>query len=270
MPSLPTWQAPYGPLELKKREVHLWRADLDRNMNAVSALTQTLGPEELAKAGQFRFELDRNRYIIAHGALRNILARYRKTMPGEPVFRYGPAGKPELASGAVRFNMSHADDLFLCAISLARAVGIDVERVRPGVDQVVAGWLSSPRARCFLEALPQPARRRAFFQSWTRLEAYGKARGEGPILDPETFEDCLDLRSPILLPPPGHVGRGERWWLHEFTPRKGHVATLAVKSPKPRLRYCEWHADDLDSAIQFDPGQSRPGSGLRSRTTSTL
>ncbi len=228
MPSLPTWQAPYGPLELKKREVHLWRADLDRNMNAVSALTQTLGPEELAKAGQFRFELDRNRYIIAHGALRNILARYRKTMPGEPVFRYGPAGKPELASGAVRFNMSHADDLFLCAISLARAVG------------------------------------------WTRLEAYGKARGEGPILDPETFEDCLDLRSPILLPPPGHVGRGERWWLHEFTPRKGHVATLAVKSPKPRLRYCEWHADDLDSAIQFDPGQSRPGSGLQRRTTSTL
>ncbi len=166
--------------------------------------------------------------------------------------------------------MSHADDLFLCAISLARAVGIDVERVRPGVDQVVAGWLSSPRARCFLEALPQPARRRAFFQSWTRLEAYGKARGEGPILDPETFEDCLDLRSPILLPPPGHVGRGERWWLHEFTPRKGHVATLAVKSPKPRLRYCEWHADDLDSAIQFDPGQSRPGSGLQRRTTSTL
>src|SRR5438445_1481588 len=229
MPSLRTRQAPYGPLELKKREVHLWRADLDRNTNAVPALTQTLGPEELAKAGQFRFERDRNRYIITHGALRNILARYLKTTPREPVFRYGPAGKPELTSGTVRFNMSHSDDLFVCVISLAGDVGLDVERVRPGVDQVVAGWLSSPKSQC-LKALPQPARRRAFFQGWTRLEAYAKARGEGLILNQETFAACLHLRRPIHPSPRGHDGRDERWWLHEFTPRKGYVATLAAQS----------------------------------------
>jgi 4'-phosphopantetheinyl transferase len=237
MSSLPTWNARSGPLGLRKREIHLWRADLDRSIKAVPALKQTLGPEELAKAGQFRLELDRKRYIIAHGAFRNILARYLKTTPREPVFRYGPAGKPELASGVVSFNMSHADDLFLCAISLAPDVGVDVERVRPGVDQAVAGWLSSPRAQCFLEALPQPARRRAFFHGWTRLEAYIKARGEGPIWNQETFEACLDLRGPVLPSPRGHDGPHERWWFHEFTPRKGYVATLAAPIPKPKLTY---------------------------------
>src|SRR6266571_3585796 len=268
MPSLLSSNALSGPLELRKWEIHVWQADLDRNTNAVPALKKTLGPEELAKAGRFRVERDRKRYIIAHGALRNILARYLKTTPRESVFRYGPAGKPELASGAVRFSMSHADDLFLCAISLARDVGLDVERVRPGVDQVVAGWLSSPRARRCLEALPQPARRRAFFQGWTRLEAYVKARGEGPILNQETFEACLDLRGPVLPSPRGHDGPHERWWFHEFTPRKGYVAALAAQSPKPRLRFWHWQPDDLENAIQFAPSQDQPGSRFRVRTTS--
>src|SRR5439155_7543018 len=84
---------------------------------------------------------------------------------------------------------------------------------------------------------------------------------------------CLDLRSPVLPSPRGHDGQHERWWLHEFTPRKGYVATLAAPIPKPRLRYWEWQADDLDNAIQFAPSQDQQdqsGSGPQRPTTSTL
>lgn len=259
-----TWNVPHGPLELNNGEIHLWRADLDCSMNALPALEQTLAPEEFAKAGQFRLELDRNRYILAHGALRTILARYLKTTPGEPVFRYGPQGKPELASGAVRFNTSHSHDLVLWTISRARDVGVDVERVRRGVDEDVAGWLFSLRALRFLEALPQPARRRAFFQGWTRMEAYSKARGEGLKLSSETFEVFLDLSNPVLLRTLGDVGQKWRWWLHDFSPRRGYVAALAARGGKCRLRYWKWQAHDIGNSRQFDPSQVQPGSGFGS------
>ena len=270
MPTLPSWNAHHGPLELRQEEIHLWQADLHGNMAALPALAATLAPDELARAWQLRLERDRTAYILAHGMLRTILARYQGSTPGKLVFRHGPAGKPELTSRAVRFNMSHADDLVLCAVSLLRDVGVDVERVRPEVDQVVGRRLASPRARRLLQTLPQPARRRAFFQTWTRMEAYAKARGHGPTLDEATFERFLDLRNPVLSPPPGDGGQQERWWIHDFSPREGYVAALAMQGGEPRLRFWEWKAHYLDSAIQFDPSLDRLGSGLQVPKAVTL
>src|SRR5688500_10442148 len=116
----PLWSVPHDPPELKSGEIHLWRAELNQEpMKALPSLAQTLSADELARAGRFHLERDRNRYVLARGALRSILARYLKTTPGEPVFRYGSSGKPELANGVVRFNLSHADDVVLYAISRA-------------------------------------------------------------------------------------------------------------------------------------------------------
>lgn len=238
-----TWNSPHGPLELKSGEIHLWQADLDRNMNALQALEQTLAPEEIAKAGQFRLEVDRNRYIVAHGVLRTILARYLDTMPGEPVFRYGPQGKPELATGQVRFNMSHSHDLVLCAVSHTCHVGVDIERVRPGVDEDVARCLSPVAAR-FLEGLPRSARRRAFYQSWTRMEAYAKGCGEGLKSDLENFDGFLNLSNPVLLPMRESAGGACRWWFHDFRPRRGYVGALAAGRGKCRFKYWKWQAHE--------------------------
>lgn len=237
------WNAPHDALELKSGEIHLWLAHLDRNLNALPALKQTLGPEELAKAGHFRSELDRNRYIFAHGALRTILARYLKTRPGEPVFRYGLQGKPELTSGGVRFNMSHSHNLVLYAISRAPDVGVDVERMRAGIEEDVVRSFSLKALR-ILEALPQRARRRAFFQGWTRMEAYSKARGEGLTLGLESFEVFLDQSNPVLLPALGDAGQEWPWWLHDLSPRRGYVAAVAVRG-KCRLTCWKWPAHEI-------------------------
>jgi 4'-phosphopantetheinyl transferase len=205
----------------------LWRAELDlEGMKALPALEQSLSADELEKARWFRSERDRNRYVLAHGALRSILARYLKTTPGEPVFRYGPKGKPELANGVVRFNMSHSHDLVVYAISCAGHVGVDVERVRPGVEKDLAACLPST-ARRGLEAFPPAARRRAFFREWTRMEAYSKARGEGLESGLETFD--LFLRE-----------RPRHWCLHDFSPRRGYVGALATRRGKWSLRYWKW------------------------------
>ena len=238
------WIGPHGPLELKNDEIHLWRADLDPyDMSALPAFTQTLAPEERKKAGALRSVLDRNRYILARAALRNILARYLQTTPDELVFRYGPRGKPELAGGAVRFSVSHSHRFSVYAISRASDVGVDVERVRPGIEEDVAGSFFSIRALRYLKALPQPARGRAFFQGWVRMEACSKACGEGLTSSLETLDLFLAPRAPLLLSTPDNAEESSAWWLQDFFPRRGYVAALAARGWKRKLKYWTWQAD---------------------------
>src|SRR5258706_4720129 len=176
------WIAPPSYLELKHGEIHLWRGDLDREMHSYPVLEQTLAPEERKKAHGFRTELERYRYIVARGILRTILAWYLKTTPGSLVFSYGLQGKPELAGGGLSFNVSHSQGLALLAFTRARDLGVDVERVRPGIEEELATSFLPPQAIRLLEALPKFARQRAFLRGWTRMEAYSKARGVGLTL----------------------------------------------------------------------------------------
>jgi 4'-phosphopantetheinyl transferase len=248
--SMCTWNTPGGALELESGEIHLWQADLASNTKALPVLEQTLAADELAKAGQFRLEADRRRYVFAHGALRTILARYLNTTPGALAFRYGSLGKPKLAKGTVRFTMSHSHNLVVCAISRARHVGVDVERVRRDVGTDVARCFC-PGAFRLLERLSLRARHRAFFQGWTRLEAWSKARGEGLSLGLETFEDFLCLSDRVLLPAVGDAARKWRWRFHDFSPRRGYMAALAARRANFTLKYWTWQAQDMNTIGRF-------------------
>jgi len=118
-------------------------------------------------------------------------------------FTYGPHGKPAVASGP-RFNLSHSDGQALFALSHAREVGIDIERVWDdlAVLSLAARWLPPP-ASAALSALPPAARPAAFCRAWVRHEASLKARGLGlaasglPEADPARWT-LLDLE----VPPP--------------------------------------------------------------------
>lgn len=259
--SIYTWDAVPGSLRLRTGEIHLWRVDLDRHLSALPVLKDTLAPEEIARASQFRLGLDRDRYIVAHGALRTILARYLQSAPRDLLFQHSPQGKPELASRALHFNLSGSHDLALCAISRGQ-VGVDVERVRPGVEEDVCRWLS-PTARGLLEALPGPVRRRAFFRAWTRMEAYSKARGEGLPLALETFDLFLDLSNPVPLRTPRAPGEEWQWRYHEFSPRTGYWAAVAARGGRCRVEYWKWQAREIGNLKHVDANQAQAKSGFR-------
>jgi 4'-phosphopantetheinyl transferase len=247
---------------LKDGEIHLWQADLDRHAHALQAFEHTLEPEELANAARFRVALDRSRYIIAHGVLRAILARYLETTPGEPVFRYGPQGKPELTTGQIRFNMSHSHDLVLCALSRTCPVGVDVERIRPGVADDVARCFA-PGTAPLLERLPQSTRRRAFYQSWTRMEAYAKGCGEGLKSNLENLDGFIDLSHPVLFPTLEGAGQTGHWWFHDFRPREGYVGAVAARRAMCSTKYWKWQAHEGEIWRRSDASQVPPGSGVQ-------
>lgn len=234
------------PLRMKNGEIHVWQADADQ-VTAHRELMQTLGREELVMAERFRTGRDRNRYIAAHGILRAILAGYVEAAPAEIVFQYGPKGKPAIAEGGLRFNMAHADGLILCAVSRTCDIGVDVERMRAGADEEVVRSFSLEAARA-LERLPPPARRLAFYKSWTRMEAYAKASGEGLTSGLEDFVSFLQLHDSVLLPHGGKQSR--RWWFHDLCPRSGYAAALAA----PQQLQVEM--------LELQPGEHEAPSGL--------
>src|SRR5919198_1549029 len=131
------WDLPPATLTLGLDEVHVWRAALDQMASYVRSLWQTLAMDERARAEHFRFQRDREHFIVARGLLRAILSRYLAMEPRQLRFSYSLHGKPALAwdSGrdGLRFNVSHSHGQVLFAISYGRELGIDVERIRADV-----------------------------------------------------------------------------------------------------------------------------------------
>jgi len=253
--------APNGPPQLTHGEVHVWRVDLNGNVRAFPALLQTLAPHELAKASPLRLERDRERYLLAHGAVRSIVARYLDTAPGEVTFRYGAQGKPELARGLLHFSMSRSHDLAVVAIGRSDPIGVDIERVRDEVDAEVIRCFA-PRAWHVLRGLPRASQRAAFFRAWTRMEAYAKARGEGLEASLDALERFLDLHNVLQFP--RHATSTERgWWLHDFSPETGYAGALAVARADCAIRYWRWSAEDIVSVKHCDSSSVGCGSGTQ-------
>jgi 4'-phosphopantetheinyl transferase len=156
-------------------------------------LAAFLSPEELAHARRFLSASHGQRYVVAHGRLRQLLAPLLRMEPAAIEFAAGADGKPQLAGAAaaseLSFNLSHSAAWGLVGWSWQRDIGVDVEAWRAMRDAAalvrryfsaaeIAGW----------EALPQELREQAFFNLWTRKEAYVKALGRGLSLSLASFD----------------------------------------------------------------------------------
>lgn len=242
------WRAPPENLALHAAEVHVWRAPLARPASRVESLSLLLAPDELGRAARFHFRRDRDNFIAARGTLRLILARYLGVRPGQLEFRYTAYDKPSLASefggGDVRFNLSHSHDLALYAFTRGREVGIDLEYTRPQeeLDAIAGRFFSAPEISA-LRALPADLRLQAFYNCWTRKEAYIKARGEGLSFPLDCFAVPVGSGGESLpLDVFGCPQENARWSLRELTPGEGYAAAIAVEGSDWRLK-C-WEAAD--------------------------
>jgi len=198
---------PSPPAKAEPRPLVL---QIDRRAPSVQAalarLQALLGPPELERLARLRRSADRERFLLGRGVLRLTLGHWLGRDPAVLVFGTGPHGKPEL-DDAPPFNLSHSGDLVLLAFHASRAVGVDVERERPGLAwQAIARRTFAPERLARLDALPAARRERAFLVGWCRLEAELKARGTGlsGLSQDATGQGEADLWDLVL--PAGHVG----------------------------------------------------------------
>jgi 4'-phosphopantetheinyl transferase len=231
---------PPSPLTLEADTLDVWIADLKRAPRDFRGLRGTLSPDEVERAAKFHFSRDRDRFIAARGILRDILARYLGRSPGVLRFCYGPFGKPALAEdfdSNLLFNLSHSDNMALYAIACNSKIGVDLERidasfVKDGIDQK----FFSPIEVAELRSLPASARLRAFFNCWTRKEAYVKAVGGGLQISLQSFDVSLapDEDAAFLSE------RESGWSLRALPVGNDYAAAVAVEGKIGELRWREW------------------------------
>jgi 4'-phosphopantetheinyl transferase len=224
--------------------VHVWRIHLDAR--SPRPPTPILSPDELARAGRFKFPGDREHFMAAREALRRILAGYLGAAAETLQFSYGAQGKPALEGSFARdgldFNLAHSRGLALIAVSRGRRLGIDLEWIRPDVaDEGIAERFFAPAEVQKLGALRREDRDLAFFRCWTRKEAYIKARGEGLSIPLNSFSVSLSPEeTPRLVSVEGQPSEVSHWTLHELEPGSGFAAALAVEGLVSRLHLWNW------------------------------
>jgi 4'-phosphopantetheinyl transferase len=232
--------APDDPVP-SQNQVHVWRTSLDRPDQQMQYLESLLSPDERTRAERFRFQRDRKRFCVARGVLRVILGRYLRITPGHVQFRYEPSGKPCLAesqsSEGIHFSLAHSGGWTLYAFVLGRRVGIDLEYVRPLPDiELIATSFFSALEQDTLRRLPIDQQCEAFYNAWTRKEAYLKALGCGLSYPLDQFDVSLvPGELACLRGVRGYPEEPSRWSLAAFTPHPRYVAALAVEGQDWRL-----------------------------------
>ena len=124
-----------------------------------------------------------------------MLSRYLGVTPDAVSLDRSATGKPSLTRelrdrSAIMFNLSHAHNRALIAVSQAQEVGVDLECVRPEVEvtKLSKRYFTRSEHTAIMEA-PEEQRAARFFRYWVAKEALLKAQGIGlqGLLDCEIF-----------------------------------------------------------------------------------
>jgi 4'-phosphopantetheinyl transferase len=184
-----------------------------------------LSLEERVKASRIYVRRDRERAVVARGFLRQILAAYLQCPADAVAFAYSVNGKPYLAGDApaLRFNLSHANAIFLCAVSSHCEVGVDVERMgaMPEADAAaIVDRFFTESEKSAYQTAANGQKDLAFYKLWTRKEAIAKCSGQGIAQEgvPQNFEGAMI----------------------DLTPAAGYVATLAAQCPSCTVQTWRW------------------------------
>jgi 4'-phosphopantetheinyl transferase len=227
-------------------EVHVWKVVLDRPAGEVTELQRLLSADEQARAERFYFERDQRKFIVTRAVLRLLIGRYLDITPAKVQFEYQEHGKPALARttalGDFQFNISHSGEMALLAFTYGRPIGVDIEYSRPLDDaERVAKRSFSPGEFEVFRRLPTGQKQEAFFNCWTRKEAFIKAIGEGLSHPLDQFDVAFAPgEKPGFLYIAGDEQAAGHWSLKALQPAPSYIAALAVKGKDWQLTCWEW------------------------------
>jgi len=172
------------------QSVNLWLVNVATDSQIIAELKNILSEDELYRAERFAFEKDRNRFITAHGSLRNILSMYLHIHPSEIQFRKNKNNKPEilLSLCSLKFNISHSENKILLAVS-DNEIGADIEMIKDSFE-------FNPLSKTYFSEKEQKEisvstdQKLTFYKFWTRKEAVLKAAGTGITDNLREIEVC--------------------------------------------------------------------------------
>ena len=223
-----------------------------------------LSEAERQRNQRYRFQRDRNRDLLARALTRCVLAGFMSATPVELAFEAGEHGKPGFdflsMDGmeewqSLAFNLSHAGDWVVLAVTRTRLVGVDIEASDRDNDVLqIADRYFFGRELEELQSFPAPEQRSRFFDYWTLKEAYMKARGEGISLGLDKFGFRLRDPGAITIALDDSLEDNPRRWQFALsTPVPDYRLAIAYENPS-RLPVSCWVTTPL---VSIDGGEWR-------------
>jgi 4'-phosphopantetheinyl transferase len=231
------WQTPPEELQLEAGEVHVWLGALDVPLGRLRELRSLLNTDELARSDRFLQAHHRVHSAAARGYLRTLLGRYLVVAPQSVQLQFNSFGKPSVAgnfaASGLRFNLSHSHGLALFAFARGRELGVDIEKMRPDFATTeIAGRFFSAAESARLRSLAPEQQPRAFFECWSRKEAYIKARGDGLSRRLDSFEVAFGPGlAPSIVASNDEPEATVRWAMRDLQPADGYCGALVVEGP---------------------------------------
>lgn len=181
-------------------------------------------PEERVRAARFHNDVDARHFLARRAATRRLLAPRLGIEPDAVVVARGPFGKPYLPASSIGVSVSHSGPLVLIAIADGLPLGCDIEQAIPRADLLAIAEHYFTRAEfAHIESLAPNQRVAAFYDCWTRKEAYLKAVGAGMSLPMNSFE-FVDSGSGVARLANG----GAEWLSISWAPSPGYRAAVAA------------------------------------------
>ena len=237
-----TWPLSPKNIHLDENAIDVWLVDLEQSDMVRAKLWPLLNEEEQARAKRFYFDIHRNHFIVGRGLLRILLGRYLNVAPDKIVFAYGEHGKPFLPNTNLNFNISHSYGMALLAFTHGRELGVDIEQIRPLEDAAAIAKMNfSAKEVTEYTAVPDAQKPLAFYNCWTRKEAFIKAIGEGLTCPLDSFDVTLIPGEPAqLLQVKGSTAEANKWRLQSLNPVEGYVAAIIATGQDWQLNCWQW------------------------------
>ena len=218
----------FGKQCLAPGQVQVWILRVDAPRSAAEGVAHVLNPGEKVRAARFHFERDMVRFVLTRACLRTLLANALGSDPASICFGFGAAGKPYVEGGP-QFNVSHSGAYSLVALAQDRSIGVDVERMRPRIeDEALSAYFSRPEEQA-LRVRAGRDRVTAFYSCWTRKEAYLKARGAGLSFGLDRFAVTIAPVQPALVWVADEPTEPSRWQFRDLSVDQDYAAAIAAE-----------------------------------------
>ena len=229
------WLSPDGCDFMVGAHVDIYRINISSNLMFQKSFLSIMHSNEIERSERYLRVVDKNRYIVSRGALRNILGNYLNQEPASVQFKIGANKKPHLINTGkttVKYNISHSGDWILLAIANSE-IGADIEFIAH--DFIYKDIINDYFSKEEVGYIMQDQSIERFYLLWTRKEALTKATGKG-------LDDNLQA-IPSLAGV--HYGEGNlatlqnNWMISSFKLNNNYMASVAYNSSVKNIRFMD-------------------------------
>ncbi len=217
---------------MKKDNIQIYYFNLKKIKVNKSTLTSILSKKEVDRANKFKFEKDRNKFIISRGILRELISKINNIDPKKIKYNINIYGKPFISNEngyRLKFNLSHSGELVIYAFSHESEIGIDIEILDSSINhlELAKNYFTNNEINYLSESQNSQKLSENFFRVWTRKEALLKAVGTGLFSDLKKIETLNDIIKLKDLPSEVRINFSSNWNITDLEINTNYKTAIA-------------------------------------------